>query len=156
MATQGDKVTWADITALYTKLNTARTKFDFAKVNPASKQGKIIQPDVISKINAFVSEMASNSNLKNIAKPVTVPAKETLIKPSFLNTLSNTVKSIQNADNFSNTSFGNSSFSNTGFGDSSWGNSSWGNSSWGNSSFGNSSFGFFGGGDGSHNGQAYG
>jgi hypothetical protein len=37
MATQGDKVTWDDITALYSKLNTARTKFDFAKVNPASK-----------------------------------------------------------------------------------------------------------------------
>ena len=146
MATQGDKVTWADITELYSKLNTARSKFNFAQANPDSKQGQIIQPDVISKINAFIAEMASNKNLKNIAKPVTVPTKETLIKPSFLDTLSNTVKSIQNADNFGNTSFGNSSFS----------NSSFGNSCWGNSSFGDSSFSYYGGGDGSHSGQAWG
>ena len=182
MAAQGGKVNWTDITSLYSALNTARSKFSFSQITPTNRQGQATQIEDISRINTFVSEMSSNKNLTSVAKPVTVPARGELMKPSFLTTLSSTITSIQNSNAFGDSSFGNSSFGNTSFsdsswsfgnssfsdsswsfgdsswsfGNSSWGNSSWGNSSWGNSSFGNTGFGFWGGGDGSYRGQSWG
>ena len=169
MPVAGDKVNWSDITSLYTQLNAARTKFGFAAITPTSRQGLITQVADITNINSFVSEMSSNGHLTNVAKPITAPTVGSLMKPSFLDTLSTTITNIQNTDNFSNSSFsdssfsfgntgfsfGHSSFSNSGwsFGDSSWG---FGNSGWGNSGFSNSGFSFFGGGDGNHYGQAWG
>jgi hypothetical protein len=38
--------------------------------------------------------MSSNGNLTSIAKPVTEPTKGSLMKPLFLNTLSETITSI--------------------------------------------------------------
>lgn len=160
MPATGDKASWSDIASLYTRLNTARNKFNFSQITPTDRQHQIIQIEDVTRLNTFVSEMSSHRNLTNIAKPVTVPLRGDLLRPLFLNTLSETIKSIQNADNFGNSgfgdsswsfgdtgwSFGNSSFSNSsfGFGNSGFGNSSFGDSGWGfgNSSFGNSGWGF--------------
>jgi hypothetical protein len=94
MAVAGDKANWSDITALYSKLNTARSKFSFSSVTPTNRQGQVAQIEDISRINTFVSEMASNGNLTNVAKPVTVPTRGSLLKPSFLDTLSTIIDQV--------------------------------------------------------------
>jgi hypothetical protein len=150
MPTAGNKANWSDITALYTKLNTARSKFSFSQITPTNRQGQVAQIEDVTRLNTFVSEMSSNKNLTNIAKPVTVPGRGSLLQPLFLNTLSTTIDAIQNANNFGNSSFGDSSWS---FGDTGWsfGNTSFGDTSFsfgntgfsfGNSSFGDTGFGF--------------
>ena len=135
MATTGNKASWSDITALYTKLNTARQKFSFATVSAPNHQGQLTKVSDITTLNSFITQMQSNANLTTVAKAVTPPAKGDLLKPLFVNTLSTTIDNIQNANNFSNSSFGNSSFGNTSFGNSSFKNSSFGNSGFGNSSW---------------------
>lgn len=141
MATQGQKANWTDITALYTQLKTARQKFGFTPndVTPASRQGQQAAVSDVTNLNSFITQMQSNANLTNIAKPVTQPNRGDLLQPLFVNTLATTITNIQNADNFSNSSFNssfnssynssfNSSFNssynsgyNSGFGNSSWG-----------------------------------
>ena len=140
MATSGSKANWSDITALYTKLNTARQKFSFATVTAPNNQGKLASVSDITTLNSFITQMQSNANLTTVATAVTPPAVGDLLKPLFIDTLSTTIDNIQNANNFSNSSFGNSSFGNSSFGNTSFGNSSFKNSSFGNSGFGNSSW----------------
>ena len=94
MAVQGDKANWDDIIALYTKLNTARSKFKFKQLSPRDRQGETIEVGDILKLNNFITEMKSNVNLKNIANPVDPPELGELIKPLFLDTLSTTIDSI--------------------------------------------------------------
>lgn len=138
MASKGQKANWSDITALYAKLTTARTKFGFTPndVTPASRQGEHAAVDDVTAINSFISEMQANANLTTVAIPITPPDFGSLLKPLFLDTLSNTIQNIENSNNFGNSSFGDSSFS-----------------------FSNSSFGFsnssFGAGDGWGDGIAY-
>lgn len=143
MPVKGDKVQWSDITALYTKLNTARTKFSFSTVTAPSNQGKTALAQDVKTLSNFINEMQSNSFLGSIAASNVNPAVGTLMYPSFLDTLETTINNIQNTCTFGNSSFGDSSF---GFGDTgfSFGDTSFsfGNTSFGNSSFGNSSFGF--------------
>lgn len=140
MASSGNQAKWSDITALYTALNTARKKFSFATVSVPAHQGQPTNVSDITQLNSFITQMQSNANLKNIAKPVTPPVKGELLRPLFVNTLTSTITNIQNANNFGNSSFGNSSFGNTGWSNSSWGNSSFSNSSWTNSGWSNSSW----------------
>lgn len=141
MPSSGNKANWSDITALYTKLNTARNKFGFTPndVTPASRQGQQAAVSDITALNNFITQMKSNANLTSVANPVTPPTQGSLLQPLFLNTLSTTVDNIQNSNNFTNSSFNssfnasfnsnfnssfNSSFNsnfNSGFGNSSWG-----------------------------------
>lgn len=113
MASQGQKANWSDITALYSRLTTARQKFGFTpnNVTPASRQGQLTAVSDITNLNSFITQMQSNANLTNIAKAVTPPQRGALLKPLFLDTLSTTIQNIQNANNFGNSSFGDSSFS---------------------------------------------
>ena len=136
MPVKGDKVQWSDITALYTKLNTARTKFSFSTVTAPNNQGKTALAQDVKTLSNFINEMQSNSFLGSIAASNVNPAVGTLMYPSFLDTLETTINNIQNTCTFGNSSFGDSSFS---FGDTGF---SFGNTSFGNSSFSNSSFGF--------------
>ena len=141
MATRGDKANWSDITALYTKLTSARQKFGFTPndVTPANRQGQQTAVSDITTLNSFITQMQSNANLTTVAQPVTPPNRGELLQPLFVNTLSTTIDDIQNSNSFSNSSF-NSSFNasfNSNF------NSSF-NSSFNskfNSGFGNSGFG---------------
>lgn len=138
MAKRGNKANWSDITALYSKLTEARTKFGFTPndVTPASREGQKAAVSDVTSLNTFISEMQSHENLATIATPITPPDVGSLLKPLFLDTLASTLQDIQSADNFSNSSFADSSFS-----------------------FSNSSFNFsnssFGAGDGWGDGIAY-
>ena len=98
MATAGNKANWSDITALYTKLNTARQKFSFATVTAPNNQGQLASVSDITTLNSFITQMQSNANLTTVATAVTPPAIGDLLKPLFVNTLSTTIDNIQNAN----------------------------------------------------------
>lgn len=157
MAQTGEIVSWSDVVNLYSKLNTARKKFNFPTVSTPSGQGTAVITGNISTLNNFLGEMKSNSFLSGISLKNNNPTRGTLLYPLYLNDVEKDINTIQAADAFGNSSFGDSSFSfgNSSFGNSSFcrfsnsgfGNSSFGNSGFGNSSFGNSSFGLSGGGD---------
>ena len=155
----GDKATWADISGLYERLNTQRTKFSFSTVSIPNNQNTVARSSHIASLNSFIVEMRSNSFLSSvIPSSIAAPTVGTpLTPPSTIDTLLTTITNTcafgnssfsDSSFRFGNSSFGNTSFSdssfrfgNSGFGNSSWGNSSWGNSSWTNSSFSDSSFG---------------
>ena len=154
----GDKATWADISGLYERLNTQRTKFSFSTVSIPNNQNVVARSSHIASLNSFIVEMRSNSFLSSvIPSSIAAPTVGTpLTPPSTIDTLLTTITNTcafgnssfsDSSFRFGNSSFGNTSFSdssfrfgNSGFGNSSWTNSSWSNSSWGNSSFGDTSF----------------
>ena len=105
MPSTGNKVNWSDIVDLYTQLNAARTKFSFAAASPSNSQGQTVVVADIDEINTFITEMKSNSKITSVANPITPPDFGSLLRPSFLDTLSETIGTIQNTDNYTPCSF---------------------------------------------------
>jgi hypothetical protein len=76
----GNSALWSDIQALYTRLNTERTRFSFTNVTVPSNPGTMV-PANLKDLNDKVNEMSSNSFLTSVAVTnVTVPTTGTLIK----------------------------------------------------------------------------
>ena len=100
MASMGDKANWSDIVALYTQLNTARSKWGFSSVTPTNQTGEPAAVTDINNLNSFITQMKSNSKLTSVANPITPPDFGSLLQPSFLDTLSQTIANIQNTDNY--------------------------------------------------------
>ena len=100
MASMGDKANWSDIVALYAQLNTARSKWSFSSITPTNHQGVKAAVTDIDNLNSFITEMQSNNKLTSVATAITPPTVGSLLKPSFLDTLSATISNIQNADNY--------------------------------------------------------
>ena len=94
--TRNQIASWADIQALYTAMNVARSKFSISTVNVPGNPG-IFHPDNVSALNTLVNAMSSNSFLSDVAVTgVTVPRRSTPIEPNVFSKISQTITNIQN------------------------------------------------------------
>lgn len=107
----GSQAAWSDIQTLFTNLNTARTKFNFAAITPTPAGGagtSITTTNTIAQLKTNIDAMKSNTFLSTTLFnfSLTVPAPGTLIQPTLLNQISGTIDQIQAKDAFSGNSFG--------------------------------------------------
>ena len=108
----GNKVLWSDISSLFTRLNTQRTKFGYSTVTQSSLQNSLAKPAVISDLKSYIQGMTSNTFAATAASrysEITVPTTATLLKPQSLNTVSSILTDLEN------TCVHNSSFYSGGF-----------------------------------------
>lgn len=102
---KGNPPTWNDIVDLYSRLNTARKKFDIAEVAIPSNPGKMMTTD-ISNLKTAIESTSSNSYIGTTANTgVTVPNIGTLIYPNIFTDMSSTIQNIQDTCNFNPCSF---------------------------------------------------
>ena len=97
----GQSATWANVTALYTALNTARSKWSFSAVTIPGNPGAIDNAN-ISTLESYINAMQSNSKLKTVAVSNNTPTEGTLIYPSTLNNIETVISNIQSTDNHNN------------------------------------------------------
>ena len=97
----GSSAAWANVTALYTALNTARSKWSFSAVTIPSNPGAIDNAN-ISTLESYINAMQSNSKLKSVAVSNNTPTEGTLIYPSTLNNIETVISNIQNTNNHNN------------------------------------------------------
>ena len=96
---------WADIQALYTAMNTARTKFSLSTVTVPSNPGTMVNTS-ISALNDQVNAMSSHKFLTNVAVTgVTVTARGELIAVSPFTRINTTINNIQNTCAFDSFTF---------------------------------------------------
>lgn len=116
----GNKVTWADIQAIYSKLNTCQTKFNITKTTAPSNPGKC-SPTVISNLKTFIFALSTSSWVStSFVSPVfnlTTPVPGDLLKATPFNTMTTSLNNVSNiCINFSDDSddgavgFSNSNF----------------------------------------------
>lgn len=78
--TTGSKVDWADISSMYNKLNTIRTKFSFNTVVVPNSKGEQVKTTDVSDLKTIMDGMKSNSYLAPIStESIVVPEKGSLL-----------------------------------------------------------------------------
>ena len=107
----GSPASWADIQAIYTAMNTARTQFGIPTVTVPSNPGSMV-PNNVKALNDLVNAMSSNRYLTSVAVTgVTPPTAGTLISATPYTRISSTIRAIQDTCAFdSYRSFNNRSF----------------------------------------------
>lgn len=81
--TTGSKVDWADISSMYNKLNTIRTKFSFNTVVVPNSKGEQVKTTDVSDLKTIMDGMKSNSYLAPIStEGIVVPEKGSLLNTS--------------------------------------------------------------------------
>ncbi len=108
---QNAKAAWADITALYNRLNTERSRFSFSTITPSNNE-KIVPMDIIN-LKQYIQEMTSNSALTQTAQTTLISEPEVgaLIKPVAFNQMSTIIDNIKNTPtNSTNYSYSCSSY----------------------------------------------
>lgn len=112
----GSNVIWSDISAIYTKLNTARSKFGFSTVTVPSNPG-MVKAEQVSALNSKITEMQSNKYVGSNAAGITVPAVGSLLYPGIFNTMSSTIDKVQGLCAFDSFNSGFQGFSSCFFND---------------------------------------
>ena len=98
---QNSQVTWADMRALFDRVNAERNRFGMSVVNSGniSAKGSTAYATVPNQLKNLIQEMTSNSFLATVASTSsisTATAGQTLITPSGLNSLSQILTNIEN------------------------------------------------------------
>ena len=117
----GSKITWSEISSLYTKLNTARSKFGFSNITvPSSQVGALATTSHLKTINDTIVAMRnSNGNVGGLTFTApTIPSAGSLIQPLPWSTVESNIDFMQNncASNFGFSFTFNSAFFASNFG----------------------------------------
>lgn len=91
----GSLASWADIQAIYTAMNAARTKFSIATVTVPGSPGAM-KPDNVKALNDLVNAMSSNRYLSSVARTgITPPSSGALIYADPFTQISSTIEAMQ-------------------------------------------------------------
>lgn len=105
--TQGDTVSWGDVQSLYTRLQTAYTKFSLGTISTPSNPGLTV-PSTVSALKTAIENARSNSYVSRAGTyvtNVTVPSTGTYLYPDIFEQMSTTISNIQNTCAFNSAFF---------------------------------------------------
>ena len=111
--TTGNAASWSDIEALFTSLNSARTKYGKSSISAGVTQGDRIAQGTISTLASGVTDLASVGNLSQYAViSGTIPSVGDLINPTYLNNIRTSISNITTCSgyNASQVSYNSSNF----------------------------------------------
>ena len=95
--TQNSKILWSDIQALYTSLNTQKTRFGQATITIPNNVNKQAMAKDASDLVAAVESMASVSWIGSVAfTGATIPSVGDYITPDLFKKVETTIKNIEN------------------------------------------------------------
>ena len=113
------RVDWADIEAIYLRLNQVRSTFNFQEVATPVNQGTPVKPDEVGSLKTIIEGMKSNSYLSKIdTSSIVEPSKGSLLKVTPFSNITTVIETIENTCAYTECSFnsGNASFvPNSGF-----------------------------------------